>query len=91
MTNSFKKIFLVFSLTLLSALCFSMPTVDKKKISQQLDELEKSGQFSPEQVKMAKEQLKSMDDEQINGLIQKGIEKAKDPEFQKKVKEMTNK
>lgn len=51
----------------------------KKQVSQLIDQLKSSGQFSPEQLEKAKQQLNKMDDETFNSFIQTAKEKSKDP------------
>lgn len=58
------------------------------QIQQSFDAMAKSGMFTKEQLKAAKERLENMTPEERAKLIEQGKEKLSDPEYQKKAKEL---
>lgn len=60
----------------------------KEQVSQALDQMKASGAFSSEQIEAARKQMMKMDDKDYQKILNQAKEKAMDPEFQKKTKEL---
>lgn len=65
--------------------------VKKEDINKALDQLQGTGAFTKEQIEAARKKMQNMDQNQYNAIIQKGLQQAQDPEFQKKVQEAMKK
>ncbi len=81
------KLLVILGLALLPSLAFSQ---GKAEISAMLDQLKAQGMFSASDIEKAKAELGSMKDSDINALKLKAQEKAKDPEFTEKLKQLQN-
>lgn len=60
----------------------------KEDIKKSLDQMARSGMFTKEQIKAAEKQLMGMSDDQLNAVVQKGIEQSKDPKVQEQAQKI---
>ncbi len=79
------KFVLVLVLSLTSLLGFSESTAENTKMKAQIvqfiEQLKKSGKYSPEQLELAKKQLEGMDDADFANLVNVAKEKSQDPKM----------
>ena len=65
--------------------------VSDAEINKSLDQMEKSGMFTKEQLKAARDKLNSMSAQEKQAMVEEGKKKLNDPEIQRKAKEMLEK
>jgi hypothetical protein len=77
-------------LILISLLSVSLFAQTKADLNKMLGQLKAQGVFTEEQIEAAKIQLQSMDQKDMDKLIQAGKAQMNNPEIQKKLKELKN-
>ncbi len=84
---SMKKI--IFCLSLVGAMSFTSAFAQSQAdVMQALEQMEKSGMFTKEQIEGAKRELAGWDDEKMMNMVQNARMRAKDPEVRKKAMEI---
>ena len=61
-----------------------------EEVNKVLDQLQKSGAFSAEQIEATKKEMSKMSEKDYENLLKKAHSKSLDPEFVKKTKELMN-
>lgn len=82
------KLLLIFGMLLSLNFAFAQKKADVERM---LEQMEKMGTFTPEQIKAAKDRLKNMDESTFNGMVKKAHSAAQDPKMQEQAKKMINK